>query len=73
VSTENITTTRPINVTLEKCVNNEIIEIASIDGRRIAMQDGIYDAQTGQKLSNYGLGEHELRNCASLNVFYPCA
>lgn len=73
LDTGNITVTQPLSVTLEECITDKIVEVVSLDGRRIAKQDGIYDVQSGEKLLNYGLEEHELTVCPSLDVFYPCA
>ena len=62
-------------MTLEACsqlVNREQ-GILSEDGRRIAKEDGIYDAQTDERLLDYGLVVPNSDVCESIHTFYPCA
>ena len=58
LDTREVMTTHPDSVTLEECgMDYDFWEgLFSADGRRIARFDGIYDAASGEKVFNYGLG-----------------
>ncbi len=74
LSSREVFTTSPGSVvTLAECgMDYDLWEgLFSEDGRRIARFDGIYDAASGKKLLDYGLGYVQGQG-QTLNSFYPC-
>ncbi len=71
LTTGNITSIRPTTATLESCRHTPK-ELLSPDGRWIAKRDGIYAAETGEKLLDYGLSSRKLNSCMSPDTFSPC-
>ncbi len=73
-----VLTTSPGNVvTLAECgLDYDFWEgLFSEDGRRIARYDGIYDAASGERLLQYGIGDYEATGDSyhqSIHDFYPC-
>ncbi|MFZ5501130.1 MAG: hypothetical protein ACOY58_04375, partial [Candidatus Micrarchaeota archaeon] len=60
--------TKPLSVTLEECSDLDSDSLLSPDGRRIATEEGIYDAETGEKLFDSGI--ERCYNC--MDEFMPC-
>jgi len=74
LDTREVITTHPGSVTLEECGRDYNFRegLFSADGRRIARFDGIYDAMSGEKLLNYGLGYDLPYSQPSIHYFRPC-
>ncbi len=74
LDTHEVITTHPDSVTLEECGRDYDFRegLFSEDSRRLARRDGIYDAASGAKLLDYGLGYVQGQE-QTLSSFYPCA
>lgn len=71
-----IITTHPGSATLDECgVDYDYHRegLFSDDKRRIATLDGIYDATSGEKLLEYGIGDYDTLSYPSIHFFRPCA